>query len=140
VGGGITFDTFVSGGGPVTDGTIFEIFPDEETARNSVFNASEVEPLKVSVIFDDNIAGLVVGAPIELSGLNIGKVDTLSGIVDFDQFGDSRVRLNVIMSIQPWAAGGCHRRQCTQLFARPRFKRPARAPCLRQLANGRAEN
>ena len=105
VGGGITFDTFVSGGGPVTDGTLFEIFPDEETARNSVFNASEVEPLKVSVIFDDNIAGLVVGAPVELSGLNIGQVDTLAGIVDVDQFGDSRVRLNVIMSIQPARLG-----------------------------------
>ncbi len=105
VGGGITFDTFVSGGGRVADGTIFEIFPDEETARNSVFNASEVEPLKVSVIFDDNISGLVVGAPIELSGLNIGKVDTLAGIVDNDQFGDSRVRLNVIMSIQPARLG-----------------------------------
>ncbi|MGB3244187.1 MAG: MlaD family protein [Sulfitobacter sp.] len=105
VGGGITFNTFVSGGGRVADGTVFEIFPDEETARNSVFNASEVEPLKMSVIFDDNISGLAVGAAVELNGLNIGKVDTLSGIVDFDQFGDSRVRLNVILSIQPARLG-----------------------------------
>ncbi|MFC6582561.1 intermembrane transport protein PqiB [Sulfitobacter aestuariivivens] len=105
VGGGITFDTFVSGGDPVQDGTVFRIFPDEETARNSVFNASEVEPLKVSVIFDDNISGLVVGAPVELSGLNIGQVDTLAGLVDFNQFGDSRVRLNVILSIQPARLG-----------------------------------
>ena len=105
VGGGITFDTFVSGGDRVTDGTVFEIFPDEETARNSVFNASEVEPLKLSVIFDDNISGLVVGAPVELNGLKIGEVDTLSGIVDFGQFGDSRVRLNVILSVQPARLG-----------------------------------
>ena len=105
VGGGITFDTFVSGGDQVSDGTIFEIFPDEETARNSVFNASEVEPLKISVIFDDNISGLVVGAPVELNGLKIGEVETLSGIVDFDQFGDSRVRLNVILSVQPARLG-----------------------------------
>ena len=105
VGGGITFDTFVSGGGRVADGTVFEIFPDEETARNSVFNASEVEPLKVSVVFDDNISGLVVGAPVELDGLKIGQVDTLSGIVDNTQFGDNRVRLNVIMSIQPARLG-----------------------------------
>jgi len=105
VGGGITFDTFVSGGGPVSDGTVFEIFPDEETARNSVFNASEVEPLKISAVFDDNISGLVVGADVELNGLTIGKVDTLSGLVNFDQFGDSRVRLNVILSIQPARLG-----------------------------------
>ena len=105
VGGGITFNTFVSGGERVADGTVFLIFPDEETARNSVFNASEVEPLKISVIFDDNISGLAVGASVELNGLTIGKVDTLSGIVDFDQFGDSRVRLNVILSIQPARLG-----------------------------------
>ena len=105
VGGGVTFDTFVSGGGRVQDGAVFEIFTDEETARNSVFNASEVEPLKLSVIFDDNISGLAVGAPVELSGLRIGVVEALSGIVDFDQFGDSRVRLNVNLSIQPARLG-----------------------------------
>jgi len=105
VGGGITFNTFVSGGGRVADGTVFDIFPDEETARNSVFNASEVDPLKVSAVFDDNIAGLVVGAAVELNGLTIGEVETLSGLVDFDQFGDSRVRLNVILSIQPARLG-----------------------------------
>jgi paraquat-inducible protein B len=105
IGGGVTFDTFVSGGGLVQDGTVFEIFPDKETARNSVFNASEVEPLKVSVIFDDNISGLAVGAAVELSGLKIGEVEALSGIVDYNQFGDSRVRLNVNLSIQPARLG-----------------------------------
>jgi paraquat-inducible protein B len=105
IGGGITFDTFVSGGGRVSDGTVFEVFPDRETARNSVFNSSEVEPLGVSVIFDENISGLTVGAPVELSGLKIGEVESLSGIVNYDQFGDSRVRLNVVLSIQPARLG-----------------------------------
>lgn len=105
VGGGITFNTFVSGGGRVADGTVFEIFQDEETARNSVFNASEVAPLKLSVVFDDNVSGLAVGAAVELNGLTIGKVDTLSGLVDADQFGDNRVRLNVILSVQPARLG-----------------------------------
>ncbi|NNE54204.1 MAG: MCE family protein [Sulfitobacter sp.] len=105
VGGGITFDTFVSGGRPAGDGLLFEIFPDKETARNSVFNDSEVEPLKLSVIFNENISGLAVGAAIELSGLLIGEVETLSGIVDYDQFGDSRVRLKANLSIQPARLG-----------------------------------
>lgn len=105
VGGGVTFDTFVSGGGPVQDGTVFEVFPDKESARNSLFNASEVEPLELSVIFDENVSGLTVGAPIELSGLNIGEVSALSGIVDFNRFGDSRVRLSANLSIQPARLG-----------------------------------
>ena len=105
VGGGITFDTFISGGLPVQDGTVFEIYPDKESARNSLFNASEVEPLKLSVVFDDNISGLIVGAPVELSGLKIGEVEALSGIVDYNEFGDSRVRLSVNLSIQPARLG-----------------------------------
>lgn len=105
VGGGVTFNTFVSGGRRVQDGAVFEIFADRETARNSVFNASEVAPLQLSVIFDDNISGLSVGAPVELSGLRIGKVESLGGIVDVDQFGDSRVRLNVNISVQPARLG-----------------------------------
>lgn len=105
VGGGVTFDTFVSGGGPVQDGTVFEVFPDKESARNSLFNASAVDPLEISVIFDDNVSGLTVGAPVELSGLKIGEVSTISGIVDVDQFGDNRVRLNANLSIQPARLG-----------------------------------
>ncbi|MBA96504.1 MAG: paraquat-inducible protein B [Sulfitobacter sp.] len=105
IGGGITFDTFVSGGDRVQDGTVFEVFATKEDARSSVFSASEVDPLKLSVVFDDNVSGLAVGAPVELSGLNIGEVESLSGIVDYNQFGDSRVRLNVTLSIQPARLG-----------------------------------
>lgn len=105
VGGGITFDTFVSGGDRVQDGAVFEIFPDKETARNSLFRSSEVDPLRVSAIFEENVSGLAIGAPVELNGLTIGEVETLAGIVDYDQFGDSRVRLNVTLSIQPARLG-----------------------------------
>jgi len=105
VGGGITFDTFVSGGAPVLDGEVFDVFVDRETARNSLFTTSEVDPLQLSIIFDENVSGLTTGAPVELSGFRIGTVSSLSGIVDFDQFGDSRVRLNVMISIQPARLG-----------------------------------
>ncbi len=105
VGGGITFDTFVSGGGRVQDGQVFEIFPDRGTARDAVFSASEVDPLRISVIFDDNVSGLATGAPVELSGLKIGEVESLGGVIDNDQFGDSRVRLNATLLVQPARLG-----------------------------------
>ncbi|MFK7869365.1 MAG: MlaD family protein, partial [Roseobacter sp.] len=105
VAGGVTFDTFVSGGIPAMDGTVFEIFSEEAVARNSVFNASEVALLELRVVFEENISGLVLGAPVELSGLPIGTVQNLSGIVDRARFGDSRVRLNVVIGIQPARLG-----------------------------------
>ncbi|UWR22714.1 intermembrane transport protein PqiB [Sulfitobacter sp. S190] len=105
VGGGLTFDTFVSGGEPVQDGAVFEVYGDKDSARNSLFTASEVEPLQISVIFEENISGLATGADVELSGFKVGVVDSLSGVVDTDQFGDSRVRLNVILAIQPARLG-----------------------------------
>ncbi|WP_300038355.1 MlaD family protein [uncultured Roseobacter sp.] len=105
VGGGITFDTFVSGGSPVVDGTVFEVFGDSVTARNSVFNASEVEVLELQIVFDENISGLALGAPVELSGLRIGTVESISGIVDEAAFGDARVRLNAVVGVQPARLG-----------------------------------
>ncbi len=105
VSGGISFDTVVSGGERISDGEVFQIYEDEETARNSVFNASEVETLELSAIFEDNIAGLRVGADVELAGLKIGEVQSVSGVIDRATFGDSRVRLNAILSIQPARLG-----------------------------------
>ncbi len=105
VGGGLTFDTFVSGSEPVTDGTVFEVFHDKASAHNSLFIASEVEALEMRVVFDENISGLAIDAPVELSGLKIGKVQSISGVIDADEFGDNRVRLNAVLSIQPARLG-----------------------------------
>ncbi len=103
--GGVTFDTFVSGGTRIADGTMFQVYDGEETARSSVFNQSEVEELTVSAIFDDNISGLTVDSPVELSGLRIGTVASVTGIIDPDALGDTRVRLNAVLSIQPTRLG-----------------------------------
>ncbi|APX89048.1 hypothetical protein BV394_04335 [Brevirhabdus pacifica] len=105
VGGGLTFDTFVSGGGGVKPGAVFEVFEDAAAARNSLFNASEVEALEMRVIFDENISGLAVDAPVEISGLRIGKVQSVSGMIDADAFGDERVRLSAVLAIQPARLG-----------------------------------
>jgi len=105
ISGGLTFDTFVSGGRSVSDGTVFEVYSDQARARASVFNASEVDSLEMRVIFDDNIGGLSIGAAVELSGLKIGTVSNVAGIIDFDAFGDNRVRLNATLAIQPASLG-----------------------------------
>ncbi|MEP5759897.1 MAG: MlaD family protein, partial [Litoreibacter sp.] len=105
ISGGITFETLVSGDEPISDGTIFEVYDGIAEAKASVYNDSDVEPLEVSAIFLDNIAGLTVGAPVELSGLAVGEIINLNGIVDRQKFGDGRVRLKATMAIQPARLG-----------------------------------
>ncbi|MEO3416953.1 MlaD family protein [Roseovarius sp. CAU 1744] len=103
--GGLTFDTFVSGGARVSDGTVFQVYADEAAARSSIFNASEVETLEMRVVFEENVSGLSVGAKVELNGLGVGEVASVTGVIDPDQFGDSRVRLNAVLGIQPARLG-----------------------------------
>lgn len=105
VGGGITFDTFVSGGDPVGDGSVFEVYASEAEARSSVFNTHETETYEVRAVFDENVEGLTVGAVVEFRGLRVGTVEGVSGIVDEAAFGDTRVRLNVVLGLQPARMG-----------------------------------
>jgi paraquat-inducible protein B len=105
ISGGITFETLVSGDEMISDGEVFDVYDDETAAKASVYNASDVEPLELSAIFEDNIAGLAVGAPVELGGFKIGEVSNLNGIVDRSVFGDARVRLKATLSIQPARLG-----------------------------------
>ncbi|SLN24491.1 Paraquat-inducible protein B [Aquimixticola soesokkakensis] len=103
--GGITFDTIASGGAVVAKGSNFDLYDDEETARSSLFTKSEGPSLELTVIFENNVAGLRTDAAVELDGLRIGTVTNLSGLVDPERFGDSRVRLIATLSIQPERLG-----------------------------------
>ena len=105
ISGGVTFGTLVSGGEPLEPGATITVYADEATARASVFSGDEGETLNLSAVFEENIAGLSVGAPVELGGLNIGRVNSLNGLVDADRFGDNRVRLVATLSIRPGKLG-----------------------------------
>ena len=105
VSGGITFDTIVSGGDPVPDGTVFQVYAEEAQARESVFNAGEVDALFVTVVFRDNVAGLTVGSVVELQGIRIGTVSSLAGTVSRDETGKRQVQLNATLSVQPEKLG-----------------------------------
>lgn len=105
VSGGVTFETMISGGGPAQPGGLYTVFPEESAARASLFAGDDSEILTLSAVFEDNIAGLSVDAPVELNGLRIGRVTTLNGLVDHERFGDGRVRLLVNLAIRPGRLG-----------------------------------
>ncbi len=105
IAGGVTFETFVSGGAPVADGTNFTLFPDEARARASLFTTGDGDAVRVTVIFQENVAGLTVEAPVELDGVIIGEVENIRGIVDPDRFGDGDVRLLTTLALRPGRLG-----------------------------------
>jgi len=105
VSGGVTFQTVVSGGTSVAPGTLFEVYADEESARSSVFARDRGEVLTLSAIFEENVSGLTVGAPVTLGGLRVGEVTALNGIVDEARFGDDHVRLATTLTIEPGQFG-----------------------------------
>ncbi|WOI55615.1 MlaD family protein [Palleronia sp. LCG004] len=106
VSGGISFATTVSGGEEVTSDTVFRLYEDEESARGSVFADSLAgDPVLFSIVFEDQIQGLEVGADVEFGGVSVGQIDALTGLIDEELFGDREIRLLVTVEIQPGNLG-----------------------------------
>ncbi len=105
IAGGVTFETFVSGGAPVGDGADFTLFTDETRARASLFTTDDGDAIRVTVIFQENVAGLSVEAPVELDGVVIGEVESIRGIVDPARFFDDDVRLLSTLALRPGRLG-----------------------------------
>lgn len=102
--GGIAFDTIVSGGDPIRDGHLFDIFNDEETARDSLFTDPNAEVLEVAVLFEQSVSGLSPGSEVRFQGIRIGEVDDLNAIV-VGEGGEAEVRLQAVLAIEPSRLG-----------------------------------
>ena len=105
IGGGLAFDTVVSGGSPVDDGANFTLYVDEAAARASLFQENAGPVINLTAIFEQNFSGLTAGSPVFLDGVRIGEVANLSGIVDEERFGDTRVRLTTSMTLRTSSFG-----------------------------------
>lgn len=106
VNGGVVFDAVVAGGEAIEDGALFRLFPDERSARRSMFqNEGPNELLRFTAVFSGEIGGLTAGAPVELRGIEVGRVANLTGIVDTERFGDNRVRLLTTLELRPGQIG-----------------------------------
>ncbi len=102
--GGIAFDTVVSGGIPVRDGQLFDMFTDEPSARSSLFGKPNQELLNMSVLFDRSVSGLAVGSEVQFQGVRIGEVTGLSAFVE-DTSAGQVVRLRANIGIEPSRLG-----------------------------------
>ncbi|MFZ5961397.1 MlaD family protein [Thalassococcus sp. BH17M4-6] len=105
ISGGITFETIGSGGEALADGMEFDLFPDEDAARDDFLVSGEGATVDMIMVFEENLAGLSTGAAVELGGLRVGEVTSINGIVDRDRFGDSEVRLITSVKLNPSRIG-----------------------------------
>ena len=98
--GGVAFDTIVSGGDPLRDGQVFDIFNSRENARESLFVDPNAEVLNLAVLFEESVSGLTAGAEVRYQGIRIGEVTELSAIV-VGEGETANVRLQAVLAIEP---------------------------------------
>lgn len=102
--GGIAFDTVVSGGEPINEGHRFDIFPTEQSARDSLFTDPNAEVLEVAVLFEQSVSGLTEGAEVRFQGIRVGEVRNLNAIV-VGEAATAEVRLQAVLAIEPSRLG-----------------------------------
>jgi paraquat-inducible protein B len=102
--GGIAFDNVLDDGEPLQPGQTFDLFEDEETARNSVFNRIGDNAVTLAVQFEGTLSGLAVGAPVRYQGVDVGEVTAISASLDRTS-SPPTVRLNTLIGIDPQALG-----------------------------------
>lgn len=105
--GGIAFDTVVSGGAPIGQSNTpdrFDIFDNENAARESLFERPDRNTLTVGVLFDETVNGLRQGSAVKYQGVRVGEVAAINAIVVEDG-GNRRVQLRTTLEISPARIG-----------------------------------
>lgn len=102
--GGVTFGILEDlPAGPVEQDQVFQLFPDEEKARQGLFSDS----LEYVLLVEDTVRGLSEGAPVEFRGLRVGTVKEVPWRFTSPE---RRIRENfaipVLITIEPQRLGG----------------------------------
>lgn len=104
VSGGVAFNTFFTGGTPVSKDEVFDLYSSETEARENAIARAAENVVKLSAIFEGGEAGLAPGSPVRFQGLKIGQVFALSAHVDRD--GDKVVvNQTAILEVEPEKLG-----------------------------------
>ncbi|MDU8913327.1 intermembrane transport protein PqiB [Aestuariicoccus sp. MJ-SS9] len=102
--GGVAFDTVFSGGNAIEPGNVFNLFPSENAARDSVFNALDADAVQLTVQFNESVSGLEAGSPVLFRGVQVGVVNAIGAVIE-ERANGPEVRLRVTIAIDPQALG-----------------------------------
>ena len=86
-------------GDPVADGAAFTLFPNLNTAEESLFSSGGEASYLYTVEFSEAIGGLRSGAPILYEGITVGRV--VDVVVDADPLSPGPPRLYAVLRIEP---------------------------------------
>lgn len=104
VSGGVAFDNVFSGGRPLPQGFVFDLYADEAAARESVFSQVGANAVPFQVTFEGSVSGLQPGAPVTYRGLRVGQVDSLGAHV-ITRDGRQLVQMQSVIEINPQSMG-----------------------------------
>jgi paraquat-inducible protein B len=99
--GGIAFDTFKNSPGPeeqAPEGAVFKLFQNRESAQEKVYS----EKNYFTLLFDESVRGLSIGAPVEFRGIQMGQVVDIK--TEFD-LQTNKVKIPVIVATEPERIG-----------------------------------
>jgi paraquat-inducible protein B len=104
ISGGVTFDLPQEGlfSAASPSGAVFQLYPSQDQAEAAGYQTN----IKIVSYFTSSVAGLSVGAPVIILGIQVGEVTDVKLIID-SRTGAAKVR--VAMDLQPervTAAGG----------------------------------
>jgi len=99
--GGIAFDTHAGiTGRPAAKDTVFPLYESREASEQRTYTRKVTWLLH----FDHSVRGLVPGSPVEFRGIRVGEVTDVRLEIE----GQQRIRIPVLVEIEPGRFGGDH--------------------------------
>ncbi|MEM8571922.1 MAG: MlaD family protein [Pseudomonadota bacterium] len=130
--GGLAFDTINSGGRPISENHVFQVYVSENAARSQLLTELEggAPPVELAAIFEGTISGLEPGADVQFHGVKVGEVAALQARVVEREDGpgvDLETRFNLFPDRLGIAALGDDARDETLAIVQAGIERGMRA-------------